>query len=1269
MTDTPLTIEQKYQFTTVKDSVLSKDWASGSTKLMDFQEFVIRMESVPGKTPLSRVYNYTGAYETVRYAPTWWKIIDEPIVNALDHFIRCLGTSTPVTQLRVDFTETGRVRVFNDGPGIEIVVHAVASEKLGETVYVPTFLFGHYFQGSNRVHAPDSIIGGTNGIGVKLSNTFSTEFAVETVSGGKYFLQKWSDHMDVVSPPTIINDLSILPAERAIPHTLISFMPDYAGTFGYKELTPAIYSGLSDLVRTRVYYAAAYIEYTRAASKIIASDNTGNTPASKIAVSETAVWFNNERINAGVGIESIARILFPLAPRFHTIVKPTIDAKKKSKLHYKYPWEVCAVIAPSGKYDLGHLSIVNGIVVKSGKHVKYIIDEIIAGVHNVIAKIFNDKQLNFSNTFITNNLFILINCKIPLPSWDGQRKDVCELDIKKLSGYKLDPKFISQLSEKLKDQIVDNIFSKVKTANGKKKNKDSLYEKYIKARKAGGRQSLECGLIPVEGDSAMSQVCAGISAHVGFDKYGVISLGGVIMNARKQCVIISTKTGKFIKKTNALTNNLFMKVLVEVTGLNTDYSYEPNSPTYANEMSELYYGFMVACVDQDLDGKGNILSLLLSTFDLFWPNLLRAGYLRWFCTPIIRAFPKSGGQVLPFNSVYEYTEWEKARAIAGPLTATADNNQEHHTKANNVQSYDIQYYKGLGSHSRDETTHMFKSFLENIYTYYVDAQSRELFEIYFGKDPELRKIELSRPTKSMTAERTQSQLITKTISCSDHLEQEANLYQKDNLWRKLDHIIDGQNQSGRKILDGSIKALSGGTKMRVEQLSGPISENENYHHGAASLQSSITGKAFVSVGGKQLPFLVPLSNFGSRMGGGADAASPRYINTKLNKPLCELLFPAQDYGLLPFNFDEGMRGEPEYFVPIIPLAVTESTEIPAHGWKLRLWARDVFKVIENVRRLIYVADTAELLHMPPTRYAGAPYAWTGEFKTIRGELYSFGRYEYIRAKNTIIITELPLRVWTTPYVEWLKSKIAKENVIASVYAGGSTDLTVRIEVHLRPGAIETLEGDLCFTDGIEEYFQLRGKMNSNINLMNVDGSVYSADTYEEVIYPWFMMRKRYYGMRLERRRLQLVLMLRYYANVKNYIEQSNRLGLAKMRAVEQVKILVAGNFDKIYRARLLSPKFVPAGELEYVVLHGPKASYDYLLDISAKKTSVEAVEKLDIDVDKVIDEIAELDRIAGEGRFPGATIWLDELYKLEQVIVLGQKTFWRYADATKYKFE
>ena len=1210
-----MSVEELYPYTTVIDSIIEKDWACGSRDQITTQEFIIREGG--------------GEYATVTYSPAWWKIIDEPIVNAIDHFIRCLNGPTPVTTIKIDFEKSGKVRIFNDGPGILIQKHKVASEKLGREIWSPTLIFGEAFQGSNRAREDDSIIGGTNGLGAKLSVCFSTEAIVETVdTTGMYFLQRWRDHKSVEEPPTIINlkGKHSIPLARTKPHTVLSFTPDYVGLFGYAA-SADVYSPLVDLVRTRAYFAAAYISYTLGAKKT------------------TAVWFNGQEIKAG-GMNDIAKLLFPTATIMRSIVTPAASKSKTSIRHYKYPWEVYVIITDTQKYANSRISIVNGIVVQDGKHLDKISQCIVAGATEKITKYLGESHIKFSPQYITSNIFLMINTKIPNPSWTGQRKDVMGTDIRMFANYSLESKFITDIANAIKDNIIDSIFAKpVKKKNGGARGTTD-YEKYEKAKLAGSKSSHLCALLPVEGDSAKNQIVSALTKTLGMERFGVISTAGVLINTRRECSVVETGTMKHVKLSNKITNNAFIKAFLEVTGLDPAFHYDPTSPTYKKEMGKLNYGRIIICVDQDMDGKGNILGLLLSMIERLWPKLFSAGYVQWFSTPIIRAFPKTGSVVKEFYNMIEYNKWSASACVT---------------------NYNISYYKGWGTHSPKETVRMFQTFNERLFTYYTDDDTRKYFDIYFGDDPELRKIELSKPPLALADDIIEEQERTKRISCTHQLLADTDEYQRDNLDRKLDHIIDGQNQAGRKILDGVMK-LCGAGKTRVEKLAGPISERENYHHGGASLEHSIQGKAFVAVGGKQLPILLPESQLGSRICGGAEAASARYTDVTLNSKLTSVLFPQEDYCLLSFNFDEGHRGEPDYFVPIIPIVICESTCIPAHGWKLKLWARDVFKVIENVRRLIRIDDAAPLLLMPPCKNKGTEFEWKGEFKTIRGEPYSLGRYEIVD-KSTIRITELPLRVWTNTYMDMLKKKVASCDFIESIDKGNSNDYIVDISIKIKPHGWDILEsrGDELI-DGIEEFFQLRSKMSSNINLINIDNSVIEFKDYGKVMYHWFPIRKKFYGLRIDRKIIILSLQIRRWNNILRYIAEYKRLGLPGKKIAEMNDILVKAKFDKIYKSLLDTPGFEKTELLEDLILRSANSNYSYLLDLTDSNKSAESIVTFQRKLLECEEKLADIKAVAAEGRFRGATLFEREIDELEAVLTEGYRTNWQFKNAGRFTY-
>lgn len=70
-------------------------------------------------------------------------------------------------------------------------------------------------------------------------------------------------------------------------------------------------------------------------------------------------------------------------------------------------------------------------------------------------------------------------------------------------------------------------------------------------------------------------------------------------------------------------------------------------------------------------------------------------------------------------------------------------------------------------------------------------------------------------------------------------------------------------------------------EVKVAQLAGAVGEMSAYHHGEQSLMQTIVGLAQNFVGSNNINFLQPIGQFGTRLQGGSDSASPRYIFTQL----------------------------------------------------------------------------------------------------------------------------------------------------------------------------------------------------------------------------------------------------------------------------------------------------------------------------------------------------------------------------------------------------
>ncbi len=166
-------------------------------------------------------------------------------------------------------------------------------------------------------------------------------------------------------------------------------------------------------------------------------------------------------------------------------------------------------------------------------------------------------------------------------------------------------------------------------------------------------------------------------------------------------------------------------------------------------------------------------------------------------------------------------------------------------------------------------------------------------------------------------------------SFSQFINNELIEFSRADVIRSIPSVVDGLKPSQRKVLFAAMKRGPG--EVKVAQLAGFCAETTAYHHGEASLLATIVKLAQDFVGSNNVPLLVPVGQFGTRLQGGKDAASARYIFTKLS-PLCRLLFPAADDDLLEYAQDDGRPVEPVHFVPILPTLLLNGCQGIGTGW-------------------------------------------------------------------------------------------------------------------------------------------------------------------------------------------------------------------------------------------------------------------------------------------------------------------------------------------------
>lgn len=1164
--------------------------------------------------------------EKIKFAPAWYKIVDEIVVNAIDQWVNYPKT---VTKICISFDKnSGTITILNTGPSIGVYE---TKNLNGDIMYAPQLIASEFLSGDNLDDDVNRITGGTNGAGLKLTNAFSDYLTITTVDTKvkKHYTQTFRDRLTKIEKP-IIKDTN-----EKESYTAIEFLPCYK-IFGYDSgYSNEFYAELEKLIISRAYQAAAF--------------------------TNADIYFNGEKITIP-GIVSTKTNKFynfsymflpsPEHGLFYTKIVSSNDQ------YSKFPWDICIGIS-DGKFR--QVSLINGIYVyDGGTHIKHIQNQIVANLKNNVEKLIKKTKTKFNPNYIINNLFVFFKASIVKPEFSSQIKSILGDPIEKFESYQFKNKDYTEIWNLMEPHIMSLFLDKYKDKKKNRVLRGAVHvPKCTDAKFAGHKTKFQqCTLVICEGDSAMGTVHEGItckSTKLSYDYYGTFSIQGVPMNARKEVSIYKDKNNTTLIRNSKLQNNERLSSLVKVLGLDYEKSYDSTEDGDL-EFASLRYGKITAAVDQDDDGKGNIFGLMINFFLLFWPNLAKRGFITRFNTPIVRLYPKNNKLfVEEFESLKTYQSW---------ILKKYEGNEDKI-----LTDYTVKYYKGLGSHKKQEIPHMFKNFESRLCIYQLDSEALQKLEAYFGNDTDLRKQALSTPV-------TREETIGVLIDITEQLDRDLKAYQRDNILRKLPHSMDGSVPSRRKVIFTARNVFSNtNSEMKVNAFVNETSKTTHYHHGESSLAGTVTKMAQDFPGSRHLPFLRPLGQFGTRSNGGKDSADPRYTFTQLNKRLCFAMFPKDDDFLLKYVFDDGERCEPEYYVPVIPLSILEHMEIPATGWKVKIWARDYKEVISNVRNLIM----GKLTKAKPMKI------WLkdnlGEIRTYKGRDYSVGKYHYNSAKNIITITELPLCKFSANFIGEYSSEDTKQLCNKPQFKCKPDDTTnddgVDIKFYLTEtgwSEISDKYGNETF-DCVEDFMNLTTSLDDNINMISIDGSVKEFKKYEDVIDVWFPIRQKLYMDRVERHIILTKLMIKYLQNIIRFTKSHQGYNITPKTSMEDVNSILKKNaYDTFNSTLLISPKYTEIDILEKLIINNINegTSYEYLIKLSYKDMIECACVKRLKQLKEYEDKLADLftDNITDEKKsiFKGCKTWLKELDELEQIIEEGVKLGWSYGkDHAKFR--
>lgn len=832
-----------------------------------------------------------------------------------------------------------------------------------------------------------------------------------------------------------------------------------------------------------------------------------------------------------------------------------------------------------------HISFVNGVTTRlGGQHV----DSWVEALFRPIVEKFNGKSKSKSKTPKINindvkqffRLFVVAT--VVRPEFDGQEKNKLESPAVKAEVKKSHINNICKWS--VMDKIEDTIRAKemVVLRKTEKKKKHTKIDGLDPANNAGGKNSKDCILCIVEGLSAKTYVVAGIDTGVygksGRDWFGILPVTGKLLNVRN-----ATPT--------SIAANKVIVSIIQALGLvhGTDYRIAKN-------YESLNYGKIFVVADADVDGI-HIEGLIINLIHYLFPTLLQRNepYIVSMKTPIARVFRGRAKDLL----FYDERRFNKYLS-------------EQTSKVN------AKYYKGLGTTREEDVPDTFG--LKIVEFMKDDRDSENMNKVFNNKYADSRKTWLGEYNPEEQKFSLDDEGQTCSMTLSNFLNGEMIKFSHADCARSIPNGIDGLKESQRKILYAVRKRRLQytGNSLKVAQLSGYTAEKSNYHHGEQNLQDTIIGMASGFVGTNNIPLLYPDGGFGTRLEGGKDAASARYIYTK-KEQLTDLLFREEDDPILTPVNDDGDLVQPEHYIPIIPMILINGCAAGiGTGWSCSVPCFNPIDVINSIR--IWIENDGEVFLTDPDTNEECCVLpdlvpWYRGFKGSISECddkkyKTDGIVDKGARKNTTIVTELPIGLWTNKFKETC------EDLVASKKLKGMKNYSTTQDVNFVLS--ESLDGLSCNLKNLKLSTYV---YTSNMVMFNELNHLKKYDSPQEIIDDFCKVRLKYYMLRKEYQISDLQKQLDVLKNKERFIKEviEDTLVIIRRDEKEISTELEDKNYDK-------DPQ---------------DNTYNYLLRLPIRTLTSNKLTELDKDISSLTTQLTKLKKTKPE------TIWIGELLEFE----------------------
>ena len=370
------------------------------------------------------------------------------------------------------------------------------------------------------------------------------------------------------------------------------------------------------------------------------------------------------------------------------------------------------------------------------------------------------------------------------------------------------------------------------------------------------------------------------------------------------------------------------------------------------------------------------------------------------------------------------------------------------------------------------------------------------------------------------------------------------------------------------------------------------------------------------VGSNNINLFMPNGQFGTRLQGGKDSASERYIFTKLNN-ITRYIFRKEDDDILTYLDDDGTSVEPSNYIPIIPMILVNgaigigtgfSTNIPCYNPKELI---DIIKqkIKDNELKMEYINTELK------------PY-----YRNFKGVIEKVSDIKYISKgtfqiqNNTLIIKELPIGIWNEPYITFIEKQLEQKKLNIKDYKDLSTDKDIHIEISFDSGVY--LQDKYEFQKLLSNLKLTTNISLSNMYLFDKNDKLKKYENVNDIINEFIETRLEYYEIRKENQIKKMEYQLKILSNKYKFILEllDDTIDLRKKKCIEINNILENKNYDKIDN------------------------NFNYLVKMPMDNVNEENVNSLKKEYDNLQNELTKLKNISI------VDIYYSELNELKKVL-------------------